>query len=368
MPCQLAPPLAPMAATMAVGPATKTRLATNINPTNINVASIMATAITSAPPRLLEPQSLKLVRVNSGETALEFVSSSSGLPVSDATSIVQGSTTSTKQLRFEVDGFTPATTRVVTPPDADITLAGQDYANLFTAAQTLQAQNEQRFADSDSSNYVGFKAPATISTNKIWTLPNVDSSGTQCLSSNGSATLGWSACSGGSGSPGGSDTEVQYNASSAFSGSPNFKFDYTNFRLRLQNLTTASDNATNMVQVSGTMPTSPSSTSTGLTSVITGAGSAGQESMAHYFQYAAGYTGASATHAVFGGNYTVSTGTTLNLLSQTRPTAAVGATGESIASRSGAGIGLLGSAEGNGPSIGVHGKAASYFAVQNSRR
>lgn len=36
------------------------------------------------------------------------------------------------------------------------------------------AQGEVRFADSDSSNYVGFKAPATITANKIWTLPSAD--------------------------------------------------------------------------------------------------------------------------------------------------------------------------------------------------
>jgi len=39
---------------------------------------------------------------------------------------------------------------------------------------TLQAQNDLRFADSDSSHYVGFQAPATIGTSLIWTLPSAD--------------------------------------------------------------------------------------------------------------------------------------------------------------------------------------------------
>lgn len=45
------------------------------------------------------------------------------LPVSDATAIVKGSSDATKQLRFEVDGFTTSTTRVMTPPNYDGTLA-----------------------------------------------------------------------------------------------------------------------------------------------------------------------------------------------------------------------------------------------------
>lgn len=46
----------------------------------------------------------------------------SSLPVSDATSIVEGSVDATKELRFEVDGLTTATTRVITMKDEDIDL------------------------------------------------------------------------------------------------------------------------------------------------------------------------------------------------------------------------------------------------------
>jgi|LakMenEpi03Aug12_release.lakeMendotaPanAssembly.Ray.scaffolds.fasta_scaffold422159_2 hypothetical protein len=55
----------------------------------------------------------------------------------------------------------------------------------------LIAQAELRFYDSDSSNYVGFKSPATVTANKMWTLPSVDGSGGQMLSTNGSGTLSW---------------------------------------------------------------------------------------------------------------------------------------------------------------------------------
>ena len=45
------------------------------------------------------------------------------------------------------------------------------------------------------TNYSGFKAQATTA-NLIWSLPNADSSGTQCIVSNGSLVLSFTACSG----------------------------------------------------------------------------------------------------------------------------------------------------------------------------
>ncbi len=64
-------------------------------------------------------------------------------------------------------------------------------SSVVTTAQTLNAQAEMRFADADSSNYVGFKSGATVATNKIWTLPTADGSSGQVLSTDGSATLSW---------------------------------------------------------------------------------------------------------------------------------------------------------------------------------
>lgn len=46
-----------------------------------------------------------------------------GAPFTDTTAIVKGSVDSTKQLRFEVDGFTAGTTRVATMPDKNGTVA-----------------------------------------------------------------------------------------------------------------------------------------------------------------------------------------------------------------------------------------------------
>ncbi len=58
----------------------------------------------------------------------------------------------------------------------------------------LTAQHELRFGDSDSSNYVAFKSPATVSSNVTWTLPDADASVSgYALVSNSSGTLSWAA-------------------------------------------------------------------------------------------------------------------------------------------------------------------------------
>lgn len=62
----------------------------------------------------------------------------SSLPVVDTTSIVEGSADGTKELRFEVDGFTTGTTRILTPQNSNYTIAGTNISNTFTATQTLR--------------------------------------------------------------------------------------------------------------------------------------------------------------------------------------------------------------------------------------
>jgi hypothetical protein len=59
----------------------------------------------------------------------------------------------------------------------------------------LGATTPLRFADSDSSNYVSFQAPATITSNVAWTLPATDGTASQALVTNGSGTLSWASVS-----------------------------------------------------------------------------------------------------------------------------------------------------------------------------
>ena len=55
----------------------------------------------------------------------------------------------------------------------------------------LGATGALRFADTDSSNYVAFKAPSVIGSNVNWTLPATDGTAGQVLSTNGSGVLSW---------------------------------------------------------------------------------------------------------------------------------------------------------------------------------
>jgi len=82
--------------------------------------------------------------------------------------------------------------------DVSETLSNKTLASaIATTAFTLNARAELRLADTDSSHYVGFKSPATVTTNKIWTLPSVDGTAGQALSTDGSGTLSWATSGGG---------------------------------------------------------------------------------------------------------------------------------------------------------------------------
>lgn len=64
----------------------------------------------------------------------------------------------------------------------------------ITGDVTLKAQSDLRFADSDSSNHIGFQAPATVASNIIWTLPDDDAAVSgYALVSNAAGTLSWAA-------------------------------------------------------------------------------------------------------------------------------------------------------------------------------
>jgi hypothetical protein len=70
-------------------------------------------------------------------------------------------------------------------------------ARQFLTDIELGAQRELRFEDADSSAYVGFRSPATVTTNLVWTLPATDGTTGQALTTNGSAVLSWATAGGG---------------------------------------------------------------------------------------------------------------------------------------------------------------------------
>jgi hypothetical protein len=61
----------------------------------------------------------------------------SGLPFSDANAIIKGSSDATKLVRFEADGLTTATTRVLTVQDKNLTIAGLDDIPAAPVRQTV---------------------------------------------------------------------------------------------------------------------------------------------------------------------------------------------------------------------------------------
>lgn len=88
-----------------------------------------------------------------------------------------------------------APTAVVTAAtDQSITLSPTGTGSLIITNNTiLNAQNDLRFGDADSSNWVALQAPAVVATNVTWTLPAADGLNNQVLTTNGAGTLSWTA-------------------------------------------------------------------------------------------------------------------------------------------------------------------------------
>lgn len=89
-----------------------------------------------------------------GNAIFKAAAGGTTLPVADTQTIIKGSADATKLLRFEVDGFTAGATRVLTPPNADATIAGLEVANIFTAAQTVQVSSASALLVQDGATNV----------------------------------------------------------------------------------------------------------------------------------------------------------------------------------------------------------------------
>tara|TARA_R100000773_G_scaffold23638_1_gene20847 strand:+ start:1166 stop:2809 length:1644 start_codon:yes stop_codon:yes gene_type:complete len=120
---------------------------------------------------------------------------------------VNGTTTTVNTSVLDVEDKNISLGKVSTPSDttADgggITLKGATDKTLnwvnstdsWTSSEhfSVSGQKEIRYLDSDSSNHVGFKAPATVSSNVVWTLPASDASVSgYVLASDASGNLSW---------------------------------------------------------------------------------------------------------------------------------------------------------------------------------
>ena len=133
--------------------------------------------------------------------------SSAGLVNIPGDLTVGGTTTTINTTNLDVEDKNITIGKVSTPTDttADgggLTLKGAtdktfnwiDATDSWTSSEHLSvsAQKEIRYLDSDSSHYVGFKSPATVASNVVWTLPSADSSVSgYVLASNASGVLSW---------------------------------------------------------------------------------------------------------------------------------------------------------------------------------
>ena len=120
---------------------------------------------------------------------------------------VNGTTTTVNTTNLDVEDRNITLNKVSSPSDtlADgggITLKGStdktfnwvDSTDSWTSSEhiTANGQKEIRYGDADSSNYVGFKAPSTVSSNVVWTLPNQDAAVSgYVLASDASGNLSW---------------------------------------------------------------------------------------------------------------------------------------------------------------------------------
>ena len=72
----------------------------------------------------------------------------------------------------------------------DIATAGVRRVGVSSAGDvTIYGQGDLRFADNDSSNYVGLQAPSTVISNVVFTLPSADGTARQALVTDGAAAL-----------------------------------------------------------------------------------------------------------------------------------------------------------------------------------
>ena len=101
-------------------------------------------------------------------------------------------------------------------------------ANLFNTGQTQNFNVTREIAPSVYQNYLSVNTNGDVRINDAYTFPNVDGSPNQVLQTDGSGNVSWATVSGGgSTSPAGSDTFIQFNDSGSFGANSGLTYDYT---------------------------------------------------------------------------------------------------------------------------------------------
>lgn len=152
------------AATMAAG-----YKVTIANQSTGNISVALATSsntidtVTNAAP-VLSAKEVREYIVNAAATGY-ITKNGVQIPFTDSNPVVVGSSDNTKKVRFEVDGLTTGTTRVITVPDSDITLpiaATQADQETSTSTTTYVPPGRQQYHPSAVKAEGYITAPTTV--------------------------------------------------------------------------------------------------------------------------------------------------------------------------------------------------------------
>jgi hypothetical protein len=155
------------ASSSSTSASTATTQASNASTSATNAATSASSASTSATNAATSETNAASSATSAAASAAAAISSAAYI---DTNPVVKGSVDDTKRLRFEVDGFTTATTRVLTPPNYDgtiATIAGSETLTnktLTTPTLTTPSLGE---AVATSINKVAITTPATSATLSI---------------------------------------------------------------------------------------------------------------------------------------------------------------------------------------------------------
>ena len=121
----------------------------------------------------------------------------SGGTMTGVLKIDDSNSASTPALSFDTDPDTGLFRKAANK--IGLSTAGTEQMFFDSDGITLNLQNNLRFADANSSHYIGFSAPATISSSFTLTLPATDTAvAGYALVSDGSGTLSWGVAGGAS--------------------------------------------------------------------------------------------------------------------------------------------------------------------------
>jgi len=153
----------------------------------------------------------------------------------------------------------------------DIFLSGNFTVASGTKRINLNSASEIRYYNDLNTGFVGFKAPATISANRTYTLPQTDGTSGQVLRTNGAGVLSWVSVvspTGGLAAPG-QNTQIVFNDNDDFGADAALTFDRTSQTFSTVKVITSGDITVNN-------STASTNSTTGAVKVSGGVGIAGQ--------------------------------------------------------------------------------------------